>query len=61
MSPEAMPGGSGQDIGSAVQWIQAGGLALFAASIWIEVRALRSFMQKLSESMAAVLEHVRKD
>lgn len=40
-------------------WLQAGGLLAFADAVWMEQRAMRLAMQKQSEHLSAILEHVR--
>jgi hypothetical protein len=41
-------------------WFQAGGVLAFAAAVWLEQRAMRIALDALRESLAAILEHVRK-
>jgi hypothetical protein len=43
----------------AATWVQSGGLALFAAAVLIEVRALRALMATVRDSLTALLERER--
>lgn len=51
--PDASPGAE------AATWIQSGGLALFAAAVMIEVRALRATMATVRDALTALLERDR--
>jgi hypothetical protein len=42
-------------------WLQAGGVLTFAAAVWLEQRAMRTALAALQQTMAAILEHVRKE
>lgn len=41
-------------------WIQAGGVVAFAAAVWMEQRAMRTALAAIQQTMAAILEHVRR-
>lgn len=43
----------------APAWIQAGGVALFAGSVWWELRAQRQIIAKMSDAVVAILERDR--
>lgn len=42
-------------------WLQAGGVLTFAAAVWLEQRAMRVALEALRVTMAAILEHVRRE
>lgn len=43
-------------IDPVASWIQAGGVAAFAAAVWIELRSMRKSWERMSRLMARVLE-----
>jgi hypothetical protein len=43
----------------AANWIQAGGLALFASAVWWEVRSLRQAMGTIRDALAVLLDRVK--
>jgi len=47
------------NVGSAAQWVSAGGLTLFAYAIWTEFRAQRAILTEMRDSLVSLLERDR--